>query len=253
MVNWNSFRGFYNNLTVTNKLETVPYTPNSISNWLEIGDTEKRYKQNLKNRYDDLIKDNWIEKQIEYKFNSNGFRGKDFESDNNAMFLGCSTTLGNGLSIEDTYSELISTELNLNCCNLGIDGASNDTVFRLFYVYFKKLNPKIVVVLSPFMERLEYITSNGPVILRPTQLGKTTDKIDSRFKSFYTSIITEDDNFILNRDKNINSIESYCLKNKTKLVVIYRENVDHIDNARDLIHPGKESHKILYKKVLQLL
>lgn len=253
MVNWKIFKGFYNNLSSTDKLKYTPYKPNSVSQWLEIGDTRERYENNLKNRYVDLYKDDLIDQEITYTFNLDGFRCNNFKTSSNAMFLGCSTTIGNGLKLEDTYPEIIAKDLNLNCCNLGIDGASNDTVFRLFYAYFQKLNPDVVVVLSPFMERLEFITNNAPIILRPTQLGKTTDKIDSRFKSFYTTIITEDDNFILNREKNMQAIRSFCLTKGKKLVVLNREDIEHIDNARDLIHPGRQSHKLIAKKVLDTL
>lgn len=54
-------------------------------------------------------------------------------SPDDAVFIGCSFTAGDGLSgVDEMYSTLVSEHYGLNCVNLGQPGGSNSKIFEIF-------------------------------------------------------------------------------------------------------------------------
>ena len=69
-----------------------PELINQEINWLP-GDTKQLYKYNLKQNAQELSP--WINNSFTYKFNSKGFRCKEFDVEDNTV-----VTLGTGLLVE---------------------------------------------------------------------------------------------------------------------------------------------------------
>lgn len=221
---------------------------NKTLNWLPM-DTQERYNQNLKENFDLLHRFGWIDQQIEYKFNSHGFRTKEFMDLPSAVFLGCSHTAGVGLPVENTWPYYVSNNINLHCYNLAIGGGSNDLAFRISYYYLEKLKPKIVFLLSPEPARIEILTPNDVLSIIPN------DK-DQQVGYYYKLFLSNDKNFILNQQKNILGIESLCNRLKIKFVYIdepYAIETNSLDLARDLMHKGPESNFNLAQRFLNML
>jgi hypothetical protein len=122
--------------------------------------------------YEELYQKNKIEKgsdwyyydnEIEYKFNSWGYRTKEFDDLEKDYLLtfGCSYTEGIGLHYEDMWSTKLSKVLNLDIFNLGSGGNGPDFQMYntiLFFNYVLKLNklPKLVVYQWPEIHRTTF-------------------------------------------------------------------------------------------------
>lgn len=217
--------------------------------WLTT-DTEEQYKENLKRRYDDLEKFNWIDKTIHYTFNSQGFRCEEFEDYPNVMCVGCSLTLGTGIPEEQTWAQIVSRSLGLKCYNLGIGGGSCDTAFRLTYGWIDKLNPKILIFRRPPGARFELVTD--------TKIDHYFISLKNKFQNFLFEWAAQDNNNTeLNFLKNSLAIQQLCQERNIKCVIIDHDesliNFNHYDLARDLIHPGIKSNQIMAEKILETI
>jgi hypothetical protein len=120
-------------------------------------DTEILFELNKKTQGEEWIYHN---KKIEYKYNSWGYRTKEFTelSDDYILTFGCSFTEGIGLHYDDMWSTKLGKKLNLDVFNLGM-GASgvdyqfyNTILFQNFILEKKKL-PKLVVYQWPMSFR----------------------------------------------------------------------------------------------------
>jgi hypothetical protein len=221
---------------------------NKTYSWFST-DTIEQYSYNIKNRRNDLIKFEWLNKQISYSINSLGFRGPEFNQAESIIFLGCSHTLGIGLKYEDTWPCLVSSSLNLQCINLATNGSSNDTAFRMAFHYVPEFKPKIVMLLSPAETRLEVIENN-----KSHRLTVHDDQLPflGKWKKFYQSWVSNNTNTFLNREKNILAIREICKQNSVKFLYLKDTDIEPLDLARDLKHFGKISNINLKEKFLNL-
>jgi hypothetical protein len=219
---------------------------NQTIDWVS-GDTKETYENNLRERRSLLEKHNWLNNKVTYTLNSEGFRCKEFTNDPSVMFLGCSFTLGVGVNVEQSWTTIVSDSLNLKCINLGQAGGSNDTAFRLGSHWIKKLQPKLVILLTPSQHRLELIEKKMIHFFTPGILHK------DRFSTFLQTWLHDETNAAMNVSKNTLALEYICLQNKIKFVKYDASNFRRLDYARDLAHPGVESHKELASKILNLV
>lgn len=216
-------------------------------------DSQERFTENKRTKYDLLVKNNWLEKKISYSYNSEGFRSEEFDADTDSiLFLGCSLTFGTGLPLEETYNYNISKKLGLKFFNLALGGTSNDTAFRFGYHYIPLLKPKIVVLASPEKTRLE-LCDAGTIYYYRSQMKVY------QMDTFYKKWLLDDVNSTLNQQKNILAIENLCLKENIKFVhfdapsMFLIDNVVEDDYARDLVHPGTATHSIISEKLLSMI
>jgi len=222
--------------------------------WLTM-DTENLYKFNLKNRYDELKANGWIDNSLTYKFNSAGFRCSEFTQDPSILFLGCSFTLGTGVPVEQIWPELVAQQLNMQCANLGLGGSSSDTAFRLCQGWVDKIKPKIIVFALPPAERIELIVHRRAWFLSPAW---DTHK---QYSNYLKDWITDDDNANLNQLKNKLAIKLICQDRGIKYVEIDPHKILQqqsgytfpMDFGRDLMHPGPIYHSNVSKIVQSLI
>jgi hypothetical protein len=106
----------------------------------------------------------YYDKDIEYKYNSWGYRSKEFSelNDDYILVLGCSFTEGIGLHYDDMWSTKLANELNMDVFNLSIGGSGPDIVFYntiLFHNFVLKNGklPKYVVYQWTFENRTSYM------------------------------------------------------------------------------------------------
>jgi len=110
---------------------------------------------------------NYPIQDFDYKFNSWGFRGPEYNqyiSKPVNICLGDSFTVNVGGPIEHSWPSLLQEKFDIPCLNLGMDGAGNDSI-RLVYDRACKLFDvqKTFVVYSFFHRRLE----NGRFMSEP--------------------------------------------------------------------------------------
>jgi hypothetical protein len=223
---------------------------NKTMQWVP-ADDEGRFKKNLKEKYDELAKHNWINESIDYTFNSHGFRCDEFTSDPTLMTLGCSYTVGIGLPVESIWPELLAKKLNMKCANLGIGGSSTDTAFRLCHGWIDIVKPKVVVFFRTFANRTELLTHN----LATTNFGPWDTIEDSYLKNWFL----REANASLNTAKNTMAIEYMCRERNIPLYIYDAFELlngchttlgfENQDFARDLMHFGKKSHLMAADKI----
>lgn len=211
-------------------------------------DTQDRYIKNLKENVELLKNFNWINKTIEYKFNSLGFRSIEFDDSPNIMFIGCSNTAGIGIRKEDRWTEIVASSLKLSCFNLGVGGTSADTAFRLLYVYINKLRPKLVIFREPPGIRMELNYEGNFYPIHVHAISEVPPKIRDYFLEYYAS---NELNHHLNLIKSTNAMENLSNKHGSKF--LFAKDMAPIDPARDLAHPGILSNQKYAHYVLSLI
>lgn len=221
---------------------------NQTLQWLN-SDSPELFEKNLKNNYDLLKSNGWIDKTVTYKLNNYGFRCDNFSHEDNIVFLGCSITMGIGLNYEDLYVNKVSQSLGLKCNNLGLAASSNDTAFRLALIYLKVLKPKIVVLHNQFSGRMEVLDTNYARFLLPGYNEET-------HPDFYKIWLGTEENLYLNKTKNVLAIESLAKSIGAKF--IHTTDADRVkfpieSYARDLIHPGHTHQDQLAKSILSYI
>lgn len=116
-------------------------------------DSFENFEKNKK-----LLGQDWYyyDKKIEYKYNSWGYRSKDFIDleENYILTFGCSCTEGVGLHYDDLWSTKTANFLNMDCFNMGMGSTSTDFQFYntlLLQNFFNKNNrlPKLVIYQWP--------------------------------------------------------------------------------------------------------
>lgn len=123
-------------------------------------DDEELFKKNK-----EILGSEWYysNKEIDYNFNSWGYRTKEFIDLNQDYLItfGCSCTEGIGLHYDDLWSTKLGKILNLDVFNLGNGGTGADyqtynTILLFNYILKTKRFPKLVVYQWPEKHRIAY-------------------------------------------------------------------------------------------------
>jgi hypothetical protein len=230
-----------------NNLHMFSEHANSTIKWISPDDQE-RYKSNLSNptSRQQLDNFNWIDVDIDYQFNSDGFRGENFTQGECLAALGCSFTFGVGVNYKDTWINKIEEKLGIRCWNLGVSGAAGDTCYRIAKAYLSKLNPKVVVYLEPRYNRVELFTGSNKI---PNLVNWAYDYANYGGGVYVKEWLAVDQNQQLYAEKNRLSIKMLCqdigaevISYKPKDFVELVKNKQMLDLGRDLLHPGRLNH-----------
>jgi hypothetical protein len=105
----------------------------------------------------------YFNKEIEYNYNSWGYRSKEFDElkDDYMIVFGCSFTEGIGLHYDDLWATKLGKELNLDVLNLGMGAAGinfqfYNTILIHSHILKKGKLPKLVVYQWPTKFRTAY-------------------------------------------------------------------------------------------------
>jgi len=171
------------------------------------------HKNQYKSQY---YKKETSRKDISYTLNSQGYREKEWNQldwNNSYIFLGCSHTVGIGVSIDETIPKLMEKYLDSYCINLGIPGGNNAfSMFNSSELIKNNIKPKAVFFQRTYVSR--WFDYNGELI--PLTVS------DKAYKKFYIS-----DEYINYLDDNISKVIS---SQWTNICPIIEYNVDNIVN-----------------------
>ena len=199
----------------------------------------------------------WLEPgAITYNINSNGFRCDEFNTATDSIVaLGCSYTVGIGLPLKDIWPTLVGNALGLTVYNLAWGGNSADTCFRLAEYWVPRLNPKLVVMLTPPPARLELIalgTSNPVEVFLPSEENGHSYDIGDYVKQWFVN----DENSRLNNLKNKLAVRQLC--GDLDIACLTYDAFDYMSQnrevlgyARDHMHAGVPGHRRLADKILR--
>lgn len=209
--------------------------------WLG-SDSAELYQQNLRRRRGDLESSGWIDRRINYSFNSEGFRCAEFDDSPNIVTLGCSHTQGVGIDLEDVWAWRVAQQLGLRLSNLGVGGTSTDTAFRLGSYWIPRLRPRVVALLAPNKYRTELFVGEHELIdLLPGQT-KRQDWLNQWYQNWVYNEINSDHN----QQKNILALHKICDDLGIRFVWLDFGQIDlstcmNTPRARDLAHCGPVS------------
>lgn len=179
----------------------------------------------------------WVDADISYNYNYQGFRSEEFDSRPCGLAVGCSFTEGTGLPLEATWPSVLSEKLNIKVWNLGQGGAALDTMFRLLDHYVDVFDPKFVAVCMPPQNRYEYFDRFGEYrIVMPTTMD------DDRYKDFAKEWFGNPANSEQNTRRNILAMQYRCHERGIPMFVFDSQTQIKFDRAaRDLQHPGRQA------------
>ena len=144
--------------------------------------------------------------EINYQLNSLGYRDTEWTNENlnNSIWcVGHSDVFGIGISLEDTWCKQLASTSGIDTINLGIAGASWDTIARTIVCGLKTHKPKFIAIQATTKDRREYITNDRQQIVLPNMDGDR--QVDLNFWKF-----VDEENSQYSLEKNITIIELAC-------------------------------------------
>lgn len=184
-----------------NTLDLGTY-PRNQEMWFSLTDLDSEH------RYDSDPPDNWEKYSFSYRYNSHGFRSREFDLSKKKpviLTFGCSHTVGVGVPFDTTWGEIFGRRFPDHVVyNAGVGGAGPDTIARLASQMIPIICPDIVAILWPSMYRFETYT-NGDDKNGTQFMGPWSDPDDIRLQF-------EDNN-------------SYNNLTKNKMIVIFLEKM----------------------------
>jgi hypothetical protein len=219
-------------------------------------DSKDSYFKNLQNprAYQRLQELGFVNTQIDYRFNSHGFRTAEFDQSFDVVCFGCSFTMGTGVYSKDTWPEQLAALTGLTVANLGHAGSSNDTAVRFALHYLPLLRPRYAVWLQTDRHRVELLDDSVPMSLN-IMAGDTQNPCADDY--FVKTWFAAEENQTLNLKKNTMAFKYLCGAMGIEPIILDRSLVTtqkFPDNdARDLIHPVQDFYKTLARRVQNII
>ena len=232
------------------------YQKNQLVQWIDL-DTEAAFDKNTSTAIGKAIMDalGWTKESFSYQFDDLGFRNPTgVLADDHFLALGCSFTMGVGLSNTQTWPHRLAEMLKMPVYNAGQGGAAPDTVYRIARYMIPEYRPAGVFVMVPQKQRFEIVSdffSEG----RPNTLSPS-DYENEEFKGIAKAVSGEwfQD---MHEEKNRLALEQICnmnglpyieltldeapgIERKFRVIEFITRNMDDFKGklARDLEHPG---------------
>jgi hypothetical protein len=99
---------------------------------------------------------------IEYKYNSMGYRSQEFSPKCNILISGCSHSFGLGVPQNETWADILSKNINSEYQNISVVGGAINTIVQNIFAYIKKFgNPKNIFILFPDLNRIHLPNINN--------------------------------------------------------------------------------------------
>jgi hypothetical protein len=216
----------------------------------DTSDSESAYLKNIQcpEKKQQLQNLGYLNVEIEYKFNQDGFRTHELDQSFDIVCFGCSFTMGTGVHAKDSWPEQLQLLTGLQIANLGHAGSSNDTAFRLAAHYLPLLTPKYAIWLQTDMHRIELLEDDRSSSLNIIA-GDTANPCanDYFIKTWHSS----SSNQLLNLQKNTLAFKHLCYSLGITAIIMPRNKLPCSGTARDLTHPGAIDYKRLAQQLGQ--
>jgi len=216
------------------------------------GDEEESFLQNLNTQPDDWYYRN---ADITYSYNEYGHRCKniaELDLDNYILFTGCSHTEGVGLELEKTYAHKLSTALGYDYYNLAKAGTGIDTMIYNLNMWFLLVQKKPKYMFVQWPDETRFTIIHG---VQADPCGAWKNDEDTQKFIYYGDKL----NFFLSR-KTLAEKNTQLMVDESALIninVMHQKNSEGSklilhknDLARDLAHPGIQSHEKLVNDIL---
>lgn len=97
-------------------------------------------------------------KEVNYKYNSRGFRDNEWPTSNLDECIWCfgdSFTVGLGQPQHETWPNILHNNLKSRTINVSLDGASSDWISRQVIYVLKEIQPKNIIIQWSYLHRRE--------------------------------------------------------------------------------------------------
>lgn len=216
------------------------------------------FEENLKTESNDW---KYRTKEIRYDLNSSDYRTlewKDIDWENSIAIFGCSHVFGEGLPVDETFCHQLQELSGRQVVNLGVTGSSTFFSWHNNIILHENFpTPYAVVNVWTDWHRLAYYGDNFLKRIGPWS-GTIWDEYDQDAKKLYYLWNNE----ALNPKYHFHFISTAARliwQNKTKYLhysfvddvcdFLNIERIEKLDQARDKIHYGYETNKILANKI----
>lgn len=199
--------------------------------------------------YNNPQKDLWDGVNIDYQYNSQGFRTHDLESLYDAkvdIALGCSLTEGIGLPAHASWPSLVQEHRKYPMLNFGIKSGSTDTVARILTNINGLYDIQTVFILWPESARFElYYQHKVEPVIPTTARSEHVWYMESEGSQVPQQRFYK--NQLIVRSFGLNILEL------TAATVFKPESRGAPDKARDGQHYGYQSQRIVSWEFIKLL
>lgn len=227
-----------------------------------MGDDEQLFNKNLIKMGSSW---HYSHKKVTYRLNRNGYRAPEWTTidwKNAVVLLGCSMTFGVGVAEDETISYYLQNMLGRPVINIGYPAGSNETIFNNSVAIFEKFGaPAAVITAWSTTDRFKFYSSYAHDIGLWTPEGCTDEGIN--LHELYNQI---------NLNVTNSHVKSYYLEKANKALwkdrseyytFSFFESSAHmmrldtcfkcINDARDLVHPGKTQNLDIAKHLYTTL
>tara|TARA_R110000782_G_scaffold98827_2_gene184309 strand:- start:3415 stop:4134 length:720 start_codon:yes stop_codon:yes gene_type:complete len=218
---------------------------NQTAAW-DLSDSKELYQKNISKSAtrQKMVDAGYFDIDIEYKFNSHGFRTHEVDTPADILCFGCSYTMGTGVHNYETWPAQLEALTGLSCINLGHAGCSNDTAFRMAEHYLKLMKPKYAVWLQTDRYRFELFDENVVLALM-AGLEEHACSDDYFIRWWFLN----SENSRVNHQKNTLAFQMLCHLENVTPVILEIDTMPVVDHARDLMHPGRLSYQKLAQTI----
>lgn len=244
------------------------YPTDSKSNWLEISKlkrfntTIKRYHRTFKTNDVKELVEYYTKNPISYKINSLGFRDAELDTKENkdiTVFLGCSFTFGNGLPEDKVWTRYVKEGLSFkNTINAATPGTGPLTHLRTLLYLLQNFDVKRVFYLYDFSSpRYEWDLGNIDAEYETWMFGE-----DPRYSLYGMKLLTSPRNAKFFDILCFSTFQKIC--DNYQVEFLYQPTLTYNDLlkspkqysttdiwARDLMHTGFLSHKVMAEKFIE--
>ena len=230
------------------------YNSSDTNKLWQATDSKENFKKNKKK-----LGDSWhyANKQVNYNFNSDGYRTEEFNNIDwakSVVMFGCSLVFGVGLAEDEIIPYQLSKILKKNVINMGAAGSSVE--FNLYNnLILKKGYPTPLAVIN-LWTNIERTTQYNKYNILDLGEWNTKQSKFQRFKNFILSNSVKNNqtctingyfNMLMAKllwDSNkIKYYEASFFENTTKIHNIDFLSTQIVDQARDCLHPGPKTAK----------
>ena len=212
----------------------------------------------------------WTKDNVNYTFNSYGYRGDEpvCDGDINILVCGDSHTFGVGLDDLQVWTAQLKKMCEkkfkkVKIINLSCPGASNDYIARVLYCALQKLNPDFVIAQYTYPNRREAIWQSGLLWELNTTIpdNHNQDEYEEE-QAWFMTINDHTDAYNIQRNHNL--VQAICNSKKIDYFVWHAYHMSEwhkayygltkkLDHARDNKHFGARIHKMMAQKIYSTL
>ena len=225
---------------VQNKPNTVSKFYNEDDGTNTVGESGKHVRSNhMVQAYD------WSKHDFDYVWNSLGLRGPEpnYSADKKILYIGNSSTIGQGVPVEDCFAHITSTVLGYDYINLSDFYVMTDCIYKATKIC-KEYNPDIIVMNNArFISGGDFGLANLTYLFGKNVFKQFKDREQvEQLKLAFKDVLLED------AQKNLYMLEQ-TLYNLCSDVKIVWFNNSHTTNRNNNKSGGSElfAHPDIYK------